>query len=206
MVRRLSHVTIMSGSIPNIRSTSLLVHTYRWRGAWRRSRIRDCEGEPCIPTLRPILGSKLAVRLQTEESLLSGDWENIPQLRPGGEDSGLECTNPVASAAVRADLVVGIPDKANKELLRQKLRGTPIQMEINSALILGSLVLEIIRKAGNRRKLMPSCGVEIRVAAAAVDGAVSQAEIGKACRTVIADRNIPGDVGHEIMNPGVPLQ
>src|SRR4051812_36485785 len=79
-------------------------------------------------------------------------------------------------------------------------------MEIDAALILGGLVLKIIREPGNRGELVPGCWIEIRVSAAGIDGTVPEAKVGKACRTVVSDRDITGYVSHEVMDPGIPLQ
>src|SRR4030081_2616441 len=156
----------------------LLVDEPRWRRAWARSSVRDRECQPRIPALGPVSGLKLEVGLQTQISLLTGDRENVADLTTDREDSGLECTDPVAGTAIRADLVIGVSNEADKELLRQELRCAPIQVEIDAALVLGGLVLEVIGETRDSRKFMSGCGVEIGVAATAIDGAVPQSEIG----------------------------
>jgi hypothetical protein len=69
-------------------------------------------------------------------------------------------------------LLIGISDKTNKDLLRKKLRRAPIEMEIDAALNLRIRILEVIGVAGDARN---SCRhrIEIGVAAAAIDGAVT---------------------------------
>src|SRR5450631_241473 len=79
-------------------------------------------------------------------------------------------------------------------------------MKINATLILGGWVHEIIGKPRNCRKLMSRCWIEIGISAAGIDGAVPQTEIGQAHRVIIAHRDVSGDVGHEIIDPHIPLQ
>src|SRR5258708_16678104 len=106
----------------NLDGYVLFMDHSRWRRAWARSSVRNRERQPSIPALGPVSGLKLEVRLQTQISLLTGDRENVADLRTDREDSGLERTNPVAGTAVRADLIIGISDETHKELLRQELR------------------------------------------------------------------------------------
>jgi hypothetical protein len=77
-------------------------------------------------------------------------------------------------------------------------------MEIDTALVLGGLVLEVIGETRDGLKFMPGCWIEIGIAAA-IDGAVAQSEIGQAGRAVVTDWNISSDIGHEIMDAGIPF-
>lgn len=81
-------------------------------------------------------------------------------------------------AKVIRDLLVSISDQTDKHLFRQKLRSTPIDVKIDAVLIIGILVLEIIGEVSDCRKFMPGCWIEVGVAAA-VDGPVTDAEIGE---------------------------
>jgi hypothetical protein len=47
----------------------------------------------------------------------------------------------IARAAVAADLFVDIADGANEKLLRQELRGSPIEMKVVAVLIVGARIL-----------------------------------------------------------------
>src|SRR6516162_8291247 len=53
---------------------------------------------------------------------------------------------------------------------------------------------------------LPRLLVEIGVAGAAVERAVPDADIREADRAVGADRNIAGQVGHDIVDTGIPTQ
>ena len=76
-------------------------------------------------------------------------------------------------------------------------------MKIDATLILGGLVHKIIGEPRDCRKLMPGGRIEISIAAAGIDGAVPQAEIGQTHRVIITNRNISGNVGHEIIDPQI---
>src|SRR5271155_4411575 len=95
----------------------LLMYERRWRSARGGRRLRDCESQPRIPTLRPVLGIELEIRLQAQEALLPGDGKNVTQLGTDRKHPRLKRTDLVAGAAIRTDLVVGITDKADEELL-----------------------------------------------------------------------------------------
>src|ERR1700716_4256362 len=151
----------------------------RRRDTRRRRGFRDRERQPRIPTFRPVLGPELEIRLRTQEALHSVQWKDISELRAGREDSRLKRTDPVSGSAISGDLVVGVTHEADKELLGQELRCTPVQVEVDAALILGGRILEIIGKARDGRKLM-SCGwVEISIPAAGIDSSMTEAEIGQ---------------------------
>ena len=53
---------------------------------------------------------------------------------------------------------------------------------------------------------MAGLRIEIGVAGAAVDRAVTDAKIGQPVRIVGADRNVAGDVGHHIVDAEIPAQ
>src|SRR6267378_6217068 len=62
------------------------------------------------------------------------------------------------------------------------------------------------RRSADARNFVSRCRVKVGVAAAAVDGTVTDANVGEAVRIVGADGNIAGHVSHVIMNARVPLQ
>src|SRR5882724_8650985 len=79
-------------------------------------------------------------------------------------------------------------------------------MEIDATLVVGGRVHEIIGEPCNCRKLMSFGWIEIGVPTAGINGTVPKPEVGQACRVIITNRNISGNVGHEIIDPVVPLQ
>ena len=96
-------------------------------------------------------------------------------LRSDAEHPRLEGADPVAPSAVARELVVDISDQADVQLLGQKLRGSPIQMPIDAVLIIGVRILEIVSQATHGGEFMSSLRIEIRVAAAGVDGPMTNA-------------------------------
>lgn len=79
-------------------------------------------------------------------------------------------------------------------------------MEIDAALNLCIRVLEVVGKAGDAREFMPRHGVEVCVAAAGVDGAVTDPDVGEAVGIVRTDWNVTGCVGHVVVDAVIPLQ
>src|ERR1700693_5673117 len=79
-------------------------------------------------------------------------------------------------------------------------------MEIDAALNPGIEILEVVGKAADARQFVSRCWVEVGVASAAVDGAVTEAEVGDAVWIVFAYGNVSGRVGHPVVNACVPLQ
>src|SRR4051794_40597588 len=77
-------------------------------------------------------------------------------------------------------------------------------MHVDAVFILGVAVFEIISEARYGRELVARFWIEIGVAAAAVDRAVSDAEICEPIWIVSPDWNIAGDVGHPIMHAEIP--
>jgi hypothetical protein len=56
-------------------------------------------------------------------------------------------------------LLIGVSGKANKNLLRQKVRRAPIEMEIDAAAVLRVRVLEIVGEAGNVKGTSQSASI-----------------------------------------------
>ena len=86
------------------------------------------------------------------------------------------------------------------------MRHAPVEMEIDAALILRIGVLEIVGEAADAGEFRACRRVQIGVAGAEVDGAVTDADIGEPVGIVIADGNVTGTVHHVIVDAVVPLQ
>src|SRR4029453_393014 len=104
-----------------------------------------------------------------------------------------EAANTIAGAAVAADLLVDIAHEANHDLLRQELRCTPVEVHVDAVLILRRSVLEIVGEGEHTGEFMAGLGIEIGVAAAGVDRAVSDAYIRQARGLVSANRDVARD-------------
>src|SRR5260370_21608001 len=124
-------------------------HVPRWRNGRFRRFLRNRERQPGIPARRPICRIELAISLQVQVPLHVFDRENIAELRTYAENPRPEASKNRVPADVVRDLLIGIADKTDKDLLREKLRRTPIQMEIDAALDLRIRILEIVGKAGD---------------------------------------------------------
>ena len=88
----------------------------------------------------------------------------------------------------------------------RELRCAPIEMHVDAVLILGRLVGEIVGEAEHAGELVSGLRIEIGIAAASVDRAVPDADVGETRRVVGSDRYVAGDVGHVIVNAVVPAQ
>src|SRR6185503_8119050 len=119
---------------------------------------------------------------------------------------GLEAANTVAWTAVATELLVDIAYEANHDLLRQELRCTPVEMHVDAVLILRRSILGIVGEAEHTGEFVAGLRIEIGVAAAGVDRAVSDADIRQARGLVSANRDVAGDVGHVVVDAGVPAQ
>jgi hypothetical protein len=113
---------------------------------------------------------------------------------------------PRAGAAVAGNLVEEVADEPRQKLFRQELRSAPIEMKIDTVLVLKGLVDKVIGEIRSGGKLAPGLWVEIGVAAAPAQSTMPNAEIGQAGRVVIADWNIAGQIGHEIVDALVPFE
>src|SRR6195256_4828556 len=154
-----------------------------------------------------MLGAELLVALQVEIGLMRGaERQNVAELRPDAEDARLEASNPIAGAAVAGELLVGVADQAELHLLGEELRRAPIQMRVDSVLVLRVGIFEIVGEAEHRREFPAGLRIEISVAPTGVDRIVSDAEIGEAGRIVSADGDIGCDISHVVMNAVIPAQ
>jgi hypothetical protein len=102
------------------------------------------------------------------------------------------------------DLLIEVASRSDEYRFGQPLRCTPIQMPINAALVVRARIDEVVGEAGNRRKFVTSLWVKVCVTAAAVDGAMTDADVGQIARTVVADRNVAGAVDHPVVDAIVP--
>jgi hypothetical protein len=73
-------------------------------------------------------------------------------------------------------------------------------VEVDPVLIVGVVVLEVVGDAGDGREFVAGRRIEVGVAAAAVDAAMADADIGEARGVVGADRNVAEPVDHEIVH------
>src|SRR5207245_1796324 len=129
--------------------------------------------------------------------------DGVTELRAGACNARLEATDPVAGAAIAARLIVEVAHQADLELLGQKPRRAPVQMDIDAALIFGGGIDEVVSQSSHRRKFISRLFVEIGVAGPAVQRAVPDADIREAGHVVDADRNIAGQVGHDVVDTGM---
>src|SRR5438552_18931253 len=83
------------------------------RGGGRGDRERD----PGIPAGGAVLRSEFAVVLQIEIALQVADRKDESELRPDADHLRLKAADPVAGAAVAADLLVDVADRADLKLL-----------------------------------------------------------------------------------------
>ena len=79
-------------------------------------------------------------------------------------------------------------------------------MDIDAVLILGGGIDEVVGQSGHRRKFIPGLLIEIGVAGSAIQRAVADADIREAGSIVGAGWNIAGQVGHDVMDAGIPAQ
>src|SRR5882757_382972 len=140
--------------------------------------LRDRECQPRIPARRPVSGIELSISLQAQKCLIAPDRENISDLRAHAEYARAEAAENGRLTEIVGDLLVGVADEADKDLLRQELRHAPVEMEIDAALVLRTGVLEIVGEAADAGKFRACRRVQIGVTGAEVDGAVTNAEIG----------------------------
>src|SRR5262249_23605245 len=178
-----------------------------WRAlAGRGCRRRDRECDPRIPAVGTVLRGKFVVVLQIEIALQVADRKDEAELRASPDHLRLKAADAIAGAAVAADLLIDIAHRADLKLLGHELRGAPIKMHVDAALILVRLIFEIVGKAENAREFVPGLRIEIGVAAAGIDRAVPEADIREAGRGVGPDPDIPPDISHVVLSAPLPAQ
>src|SRR5229473_1570850 len=176
-----------------------------WCHRLRRG-LQDRECQPGVPARWPVGGVEFAIALHAEKCLVVPNRENISKLRPDAENARAEAAQDRRLSEVISDLLVGIADQADENLFREEMRRAPVEMKIDTALVLRIRILEIVGEAADGGEFISRHGIEISVAAAEIDGAVTDADIGQTIRIVVADGNVTGAVDHEIVNAAVPFQ
>jgi hypothetical protein len=86
---------------------------------------------------------KLKIGLQVQISLHVADWENVTDLWSNSHNLRFKGLQYRKSADVRSDLFVDLADRPDLPLHRQELGSSPIQVPIDSVLIIGAGVDEI---------------------------------------------------------------
>src|SRR5262245_7447941 len=107
---------------------------------------------------------KLLIGFQIEIALPGPDREQKRELWPNANNLRLEAAHPVAGATVATNFFINVADDADRKLLRQKLRGGPIKVPVNTVLIIGTRVSEIISKPCHCGKFVTSFLIEVPVA------------------------------------------
>src|SRR6185437_14544465 len=110
----------------------------RWSG------LRNRERQPGIPPGGTVGRIEFAVGSQTQKALHVSHGENISDLRTGAEYARSESAQNRILAEIVGYLLKGVTGHADEKLLREEVRGAPVEMEIDAALILGVGVLEIV--------------------------------------------------------------
>ena len=87
---------------------------------WRRS--------PRRPSFRSVFRGKFLVTLEVQISLLVSDREQIAELGTNAENARFESVEERRCANIVSNLLVGISDHADEELLGQKVRCTPVKV------------------------------------------------------------------------------
>src|SRR5437667_7194581 len=83
----------------------------------RRYRLGDRERQPGIPAGGTVLGGELAISLQAEKCLILSNLEDVSDLRADAEHARAEAAENGGLAEVVRDLLVGVTDQAEKDLL-----------------------------------------------------------------------------------------
>lgn len=127
------------------------------------------------------------VRFHIDVGLQRSRRDDETNLRPHANDPGFKGAETISGVAIRRDLFIEITDRADLNLLGQELRGAPIQMPVNAALIVCAGVDKIIREPCYRGEFMTCHGIEIRIASSKIGGSMPDAEVGKAGGIVLAN-------------------
>ena len=147
---------------------------------------------------------EFTITLEVHVYLFISDRKNVSNLRADADDAGVERADMVSAAAVAGELVIHIADCADEQLLGDKLRRAPIEVGIDAAGVSRRFVLEIPSESQDRREFVARLRIEIGVADSAVDGAVAETDICQIAGAVQADRNVAGQIGHVIIDAGIP--
>src|SRR5262249_41047149 len=107
------------------------------------------KSQPSVPAGGTIGGIKLSVASQAQVPLHLLDREKISDLGAYGRHTRLETIEDRQCAGVVCELVVVIADEADKNMLGQELRRSPVNVEVQPVSILGFRIFEIVGEAGN---------------------------------------------------------
>src|SRR5262249_15940059 len=124
----------------------------RLRGGGRCRRQRECH--PKIKAVRPVVVGELAVALEVQVALHVSHRKQGSKSRTDADDARFKRTQKRPATAVRCYLLVNVSNGADKHLLGQKLRRSPIEMEINAAGVMCHEILEISRQTANGREFV----------------------------------------------------
>src|SRR6478609_6575304 len=155
-------------------------------GCRLRSGRRNRERQPGAPARRAVGGIEIAVSSQAQKTLHVSQGEDISDLRTDPENTRPEPAKDRVLTGVIGDLLIGISGNADENPLRDEVRGAPVEVEIDAVAVLRIGIFEIVGKAGRDRELVSGRRIEKGVGAAGVDRAVTDAEIGKPHRIVVA--------------------
>ena len=134
------------------------------------------------------------------------DADTVLRALADAENTRAEAAENGRLAKLVGDLLIGVADEPDKNLLGEKLRRAPVQMPIDAALVIRGRVRKVIGQSRDDRKLVSGCRIEVGVSTTGIDRAMSKAEVGQTCRAIIANGNISGEVGHEIVDSEIPFQ
>src|SRR5262249_47727896 len=136
-------------------------------------RRRNHKSEPGIPADGSVFRGEFLVAFDVKVALpLFADREQESELWPNGSNLRLEAAHAVARPTVATYFFINVADNADRELLRQELRGGPVKVPVDTILIIGTRVSEIISKPCHCGKFVTSFLIEVCVANASVDRAV----------------------------------
>jgi hypothetical protein len=166
---------------------------------------RDRQGKKRVPTLRRVFCAKLSKGFQAQRALHLTDRQANPELWPHAEYSRPETTNGITRSAVAPDLLINISDNPGRNRLGQLMRDRPIQVEIDTALVVCRWVRKIVSEAGDRGKFIAELSVEVGVPTSEIDSTVSGPNIGDVVFAVETDRDVASPIDHEIVDILVPF-
>jgi hypothetical protein len=147
---------------------------------------RNGECQPGAPARRPVSSIEIAIGSQAEETLHVAQGKDVSNLRTDAKNTRPESAEKRVLTGIVGDLLIRISGYADENLLRDEMRSTPVEVEIDAVAILRIRILEIVGEAGGGRKFVSARWIEIGIGAAGIDRAVTDAEIGKPSRIVIA--------------------
>src|SRR5262245_4384613 len=110
-----------------------------WQGRGNRN------GKPRIPAFGPMLRREFLEAFKVHVALpLFVDWKDVTNLRSDTSDTCLKAAEAVTRTTVTGNLLIPVTRQANLKLLGQELRCPPDNVHVDTVLILGMRVLEIV--------------------------------------------------------------